>query len=146
MSLTGVLDERSSAGFDYGQQMIRVKALAVVVRARDGALLACQGSDGSPGGYARPIGGSVALGEYAEAAVRREVAEELGTDLVPQGLLAVVENLFVLRGERVHEIDFLFRGSLQDQALYEQEHVNVLDIPGVQAVWWSPRTPLTARA
>jgi ADP-ribose pyrophosphatase YjhB (NUDIX family) len=87
------------------------------------------------------------LGERAEDAVHREVIEEIGTGFVIDRLLGVVENLFVLDGQPGHEIDFLFHGSLTDDASYERDHVDVLDVPGLRAVWWSLRhASLASRA
>ena len=75
--------------------MIRVKALAVIVRPADGALLVCEGADGSVAGYARTPGGSVEFGELAGEAVHREILEELGAELWSASLVAVLENRFV---------------------------------------------------
>lgn len=117
-----------------------VKALAVVVRPRDGALLVREGQDGTGQGYARPIGGSVEPEELAEAAIRREVREELGCELIVEGLLAVVVNQFVLDGQERQELDVAFSGRLEHSALYGRERLPVLDVPGLEAVWWTPQT------
>jgi ADP-ribose pyrophosphatase YjhB (NUDIX family) len=120
--------------------MIRIKALAVIVRPADGALLVCEGDDEPGVSYARPVGGSVEFGELAQDAVRREIQEELGCDLASVSLAAVLENRFILNGVAGHEIDFVFRGELADVSLYDRESIAILDVPGLRAVWWSPTT------
>lgn len=122
--------------------MIRVKALVVITRPADGALLVSEGgdADGAVDDYARPLGGSVEFGELAREAACREIQEELGCGLTSVALLAVLENRFVLDGEPGHEIDFVFRGELTDASLYRRESIPILDHPSVHALWWSPAT------
>ncbi len=55
------------------------------------------------------IGGGIEFGETAEAALRREFAEELGVTLGSVELLEVVENIFEFEGGRPgHEIVHVF--------------------------------------
>jgi ADP-ribose pyrophosphatase YjhB (NUDIX family) len=61
--------------------MIKVKALALIVRPADGALLVSEGEDGSSDGFARLLGGHVEFGELAVDALRREFREELDCDV-----------------------------------------------------------------
>lgn len=119
--------------------MIRVKALVVIARPGDGALLVFEGDD-DHGGYARPLGGSVEFGELAADAAAREIEEELGCGLTSVGLLGVLENRFVLAGREGHEIDFVFRAEPTDPTLYRRDSIPILDCPDVHAVWWSPTT------
>ncbi|WP_348754039.1 NUDIX domain-containing protein [uncultured Aquincola sp.] len=58
-------------------------------------------------------GGRVEMGETAEAAVRREMREELGTDVDVGRLLAVVENLYTYRDRPHHGIEMYFAVSLR---------------------------------
>jgi len=51
--------------------VITVKALALVLRGTDGAVLVSEGENSSGGRYARPLGGSVEFGESAAEAVQR---------------------------------------------------------------------------
>jgi ADP-ribose pyrophosphatase YjhB (NUDIX family) len=57
-------------------------------------------------------GGRVDAGETAEAAVRREMREELGVEVVVEGLVAVVENFYAYRGERQHGVELHFAARL----------------------------------
>ncbi len=61
---------------------IRVIAIAVIARPTDGALLVYDGYDSVKRElYHRPLGGGIEFGETAEAAVRRELHEEIGVEL-----------------------------------------------------------------
>jgi len=120
--------------------VIEVKALALVIRGTDGAVLVSEGENSSGGRYARPLGGSVEFGESAAEAVQREMTEELGCRLLDPLLLTVVENRFVLDEAPGHEIVFVFGGRLADESLYQQDEIPVLDVPGLLALWWRPET------
>ena len=58
-----------------------LKAMAVVRRPRDGALLVSEHVDSRDPPFQRPLGGHVEFGEYALDTVRREFAEEIGQEL-----------------------------------------------------------------
>ncbi len=47
-----------------------------------------------------PPGGGIEFGESSEEALRREINEELGTDIENPRLLGVLENIFTYDGER----------------------------------------------
>ena len=115
-----------------------MKALALVLRDTDGAVLVSEGENSSGGRYARPLGGSVEFGESAAAAVQREMVEEVGCRLLDPLLLTVVENRFLLDERPGHEIVFVFSGRLADESLYLQDRIPVLDVPGLTASWWHP--------
>jgi ADP-ribose pyrophosphatase YjhB (NUDIX family) len=53
-------------------------------------------------------GGRVQLGESAEAALRRELQEELQVEAVISGVPFVAENLFQNKDEAFHELSFYF--------------------------------------
>ncbi len=82
----------SEGAFNY-----RVAAIIV----NDGKLLVLQ-DEGIPHDYLP--GGRVHLGEPAEAALVREVREELDIDLPPHRLVFMAESFFTLMGTRYHEM------------------------------------------
>lgn len=55
-----------------------VKAMAIIQRPRDGALLVSEDVDPSGALFHRPLGGHVEFGEYAVDTVQREFLEEIG--------------------------------------------------------------------
>jgi len=81
-------------------------------------------------GFRRPLGGAVEYGESSEAAIRREIREELGCDIVHPKLLGVLENLFVYEGEPGHEIVFVYDAVLADRELYERAEFGFTEVPG----------------
>jgi len=61
-------------------------------------------------------GGRVEFGESAEAALVRELREELGLAVQVQRLLWVVENFFSYQAEQYHELSFYFAVTLPAHA------------------------------
>jgi ADP-ribose pyrophosphatase YjhB (NUDIX family) len=104
-----------------------VKAMAVIRRHHDGALLVSEyaGPDAAP--FHRPLGGHVEFGEYARETVHREFQEEIGQRLKGVRLLGVVENIFQWQGSSQHEIVFLFTAAFADPAAYEIGEQRILD-------------------
>ena len=56
-----------------------VKAMAVIRRPRDGALLVSEHTDPALEPFHRPLGGHLEFGEYAAATVRREFSRRSGS-------------------------------------------------------------------
>ena len=104
-----------------------VKAMAVIRRPRDGALLVSENADPARAPFHRPLGGHVEFGEYADHTVRRELLEEIGQSLSGVRLLGVLENIFDWEGSRAHEIVFVFAASFQDDSAYEIAEQRILD-------------------
>jgi ADP-ribose pyrophosphatase YjhB (NUDIX family) len=94
--------------------------------------------------FYRPLGGGIEFGETAEAAVRRELREELAVELLDVRRLAVLENIFHGFGRDGHEIAFIFGCRLADQALYDRDLIGeVLDDAGT-TVMWRPMSSFSA--
>lgn len=96
----------------YADELVpleRIRAIAVGLLVHDGHLLAEEyPANDRHDGFLRAPGGGVQFGEPAEAAVRREFAEELGVRIDSTRLLAVTENIFDAQGKRGHEIAHVF--------------------------------------
>lgn len=119
--------------------MPAIRPIALAVPRRGDDLLVFESHDPSKGQtFYRPLGGGIEFGETAEAAVRRELHEELGVDLLAVHRLGVLENIFHAFGGDGHEIAFVFGCQLADQALYERDHIGeILDGPGTPVMWRS---------
>jgi ADP-ribose pyrophosphatase YjhB (NUDIX family) len=114
-----------------------VKAMAVIIRPRDGALLVSEHT--RPASFHRPLGGHVEFGEYALATIHREFQEEIGQRLTEVRLLGVLENIFGWQGETHHEIVFIYRAAFADPAAYEITEQPILDdADGRTRVIWRP--------
>jgi 8-oxo-dGTP pyrophosphatase MutT (NUDIX family) len=119
---------------------IRVIAIAVISRPTDGALLVYDGYDTVKRElYHRPLGGGIEFGETAEAAVRRELHEEIGVQLDAVALLGFLENLFTCDGRPGHQIVAVFSARLVDASLYACNEIAFVDngVPGT-ARWLTP--------
>ncbi len=119
---------------------IKVKALAVAMDAAGTHHAVLRGDDPSktPPSFHRPLGGGVELGERSEAAVTREIAEELGTTLVEQRLLGVLENIFVYAGEPGHEVAFVYAGRLAEPDAVPEGGREFVDNGEANWVEWRP--------
>lgn len=87
--------------FESNGQRFHLRAAALL---RDGDAVLLHRVDGDA--FWCPPGGRVDIGETAEAAVRREMREELATEVVVDRLAAVVENFFAWRGQGQHGVEF----------------------------------------
>jgi ADP-ribose pyrophosphatase YjhB (NUDIX family) len=117
-----------------------VKAMALIRRPRDGALLVSENTDPAGAVFHRPLGGHVEYGERAADTVLREFQEEIGQRLVQPRLLGVLENIFDWGGVTQHEIDFIFSAAFADPAAYEIAEQPIRDEPDgqVRVIWRPP--------
>jgi len=112
-----------------------IKAMAVIRRPRDGALLVSEHVDSRDPPFQRPLGGHVEFGEYAIDTVRREFGEEIGEELADVRLLGVLENIFGWRGGTEHEVVFIFTAAFAAASAYEIEEQRILDNPDRRVLW-----------
>jgi 8-oxo-dGTP pyrophosphatase MutT (NUDIX family) len=87
--------------------------------------------------FYRPLGGGIEFGEHSEAAVVREIREELGAEIEGVTLLGTLENLFTYQGRHQHEIVQVYQGDLGDQSIYESAELTGREDDGstFRAVW-----------
>ena len=109
-----------------------IKAMAVIRRPRDGALLVSESPDPL---FQRPLGGHVEFGEYALETVRREFREELDRELTDVRLLGVLENIFDWQGGTEHEVVFIFTAAFAAADAYEVEEQLILDNADRRVLW-----------
>jgi ADP-ribose pyrophosphatase YjhB (NUDIX family) len=109
-----------------------LKAMAVIRRPRDGALLVSESPDPL---FQRPLGGHVEFGEYALETVHREFREELDRELADVRLLGVLENIFGWQGQTQHEVVFIFSAAFAAADAYEVEEQLILDNADRRVLW-----------
>ncbi len=119
---------------------IRVKAYAVVVDPVGSHHAVWRGDDPSktPSAFHRPLGGGVELGERSDAAVVREIAEELHATLIETRLLGVLESIFVYDGTPGHEVAFVYVGQLAEPDVVPKDGREYVDNGEVNWVEWRP--------
>jgi ADP-ribose pyrophosphatase YjhB (NUDIX family) len=116
-----------------------VKALALIQRPCDGALLVSEHVSPAGEAFHRPLGGHVEYGERALDTVHREIREEIGQALTRVRLAGVVENIFAWDGAARHEIVFVYTAAFADQAAYEIAEQAILDEHDpVRVIWRRP--------
>jgi ADP-ribose pyrophosphatase YjhB (NUDIX family) len=113
-----------------------VKAMVVIRRPHDGALLVSEEANPSGELFHRPLGGHVEFGEYALDTVHREFQEEIGQALTGVRLAGVLENIFQWGGATQHEIVFIFTAAFADEAAYEIPEQAIADDRGRARVIW----------
>lgn len=117
----------------------RVRAKAICVVRRGAEVLVGEAHDAAKGEtFYGPPGGGVEFGEYAEAALRREMREELGAELLDVRLLGTLENVFVYDGRPGHEIAFVFEARLADESLYRGTTIEGTEGGRAFVVEWRP--------
>ena len=105
---------------------IRVKVMCVITGGD--RVLAGYGRDNVKGeDFYRVLGGSLDFGETSEEGVRREIREELNSDIEDLKFLDVLENTFTYKGKPGHEIIFLFQGALANKDIYTQSKIHIVE-------------------
>lgn len=122
---------------------IRVLVLALVRHPRTGAHLMTEFVDPGRDGMVihRPPGGGIEFGETAQEALRREMREELATEVEVGPRVAVLENLFTFNGVPGHEWVVVHEARLLDDRLLGRGPFRVLDAPTDVVVWRPPGGP-----
>jgi len=122
------------------KRRIRPLVLVIIQRSSDGGYLLMEGYDCvKDEHFLRPLGGGIEFGETGEVAIRREMMEEIGAELVGLRFVKIFENIFVLDGKPGHEIILMYHADLADESQYEVERFDFTDGKNnedrVTAVW-----------
>jgi len=127
---------------------IRVKAMCLLVH--DNRVLVAdantqKGKEGGrkvvPGNFYRVPGGSINFDETAEDGVRREIREELQSEIENLERIDVV----TYAGEKGHEIVFLFKGQLAKKELCEKDSIHIDEDEYEFDARWIPIDELLSR-
>ncbi|MBI4836773.1 MAG: NUDIX domain-containing protein [Candidatus Abawacabacteria bacterium] len=108
------------------EERIKVKALCLFHK--DGKILASRGINKITNQvFYRLLGGSLNFFETGEAGIRREIKEELHSEIDNLHFIDVVENIFTHEDWRGHELIFLYSGDLVRQELYAQQMIHIVE-------------------
>lgn len=116
--------------------MEKIRPNALLIINKNGKLLAQKGYDEFTNqSFCRLLGGGIEFGEYSLIAMKREIKEELGANILNEKMLLVIENIFEFNNKKGHEITFLYSGDLAEENLYNQEKIKILDEQDTYAEW-----------
>jgi len=121
-----------------------IRSVALCVFRRGDSVLVFEAWDAvKQHGFRRFPGGGIEFGESAETAIRREMREELGTELVDVRRLGILENLFTYEGQPGHEVVFVFEAAFEDPLRYDSlDEFRLADDGGWVDCSWVPITEL----
>ena len=121
-----------------------IRVISIGLFRRDEAILVFDSFDAVKGlPIYRPLGGGVLPGETSEAALRREIREELSQEVDALRLLGILESIFEYDGQAGHEIVFVYDAQFADASLYARDTLNAYEEENgelFQATW----RPLTS--
>lgn len=118
-----------------GNKNFRAVALAVIKKQNKLLVFKAQDSVKQHDFY-RPLGGGVEFGETSAEALKREIKEELNTEIKNLKLIKVLENIFTYEGEMGHEIVFLYQADFKDQKMYDKESMPIIDSKEDRVASW----------
>ena len=120
--------------------MNHIRPIALCVFMNNNRILVFEGYDSVKNEtYYRPLGGGIEFGESGEIAVRREIVEELHSEIEELKHLGYLENIFTHNGNTGHEIVMIYDGALTKAELYDQAEIEVIEANGerIRVVWKS---------
>ena len=103
----------------------RIRPIAICLFRNGNRILVSEGFDTVKQSYFyRPLGGEIEYGESSNAALLREIQEELDVEVENIQLVGVIENIFTYEGKQGHEIVFVFDAEFSDKSLYELDEID----------------------
>lgn len=85
--------------------------------------------------FHRLLGGGIEFGEKSDAALKREMIEELGAGIKNLEYLGMIENIFEWEGNPGHEILIIYDAEFEDENFYKIEFPKVLDRDNAKVYW-----------
>ncbi|MCL4388872.1 MAG: NUDIX domain-containing protein [Candidatus Marsarchaeota archaeon] len=69
----------------------------------------------------RPLGGHVEMYERSDQTIKREIREEIKSGISNLRYLGAMENIFVSKGKREHEVCFIYSGEITNRKLFGKD-------------------------
>jgi ADP-ribose pyrophosphatase YjhB (NUDIX family) len=85
-----------------------------------------------------PLAGGIEFGETGEAAIRRELMEEIGAAASAVRYLGTIEDIFDWNGQKRHELHLVYEVEPADARLLELDEVDVDDEGEKYVARWRP--------
>lgn len=118
---------------------MKIRVVALCVFLNDEKILVEEKTDRVTGEtYYKPLGGGVEFGEHSLDALKREIKEELGTDITLPQYLGTLETVFVLHGEKKHRVSFVYDARFVDPSFYKRTEVQINDDGKNSFAVWKP--------
>jgi ADP-ribose pyrophosphatase YjhB (NUDIX family) len=116
-----------------------IELKAMILIRNDNKILASKGFDKEKQEiFYRLLGGHIEFQESAETAIRREIMEEINSEINKLKLISIIENIFTYQGNPGHEIDYLYKGRLSNTSLYVQNPIPLQEEGEFQTADWIP--------
>src|SRR5687768_5357328 len=75
--------------------------------------------------FYRPVGGGIEFGEHSVDALKREIKEELKTDITLPEYLGTLENIFTWREKQAHQIVMVYNARFIEPGFYKKTVIDV---------------------
>jgi ADP-ribose pyrophosphatase YjhB (NUDIX family) len=126
----------------------QIRVLALALFRQEDRILVLEGYDPVKGEtFYRLPGGGVEFGEYGQAAIAREMREELGAEIECVRYLTTLENVFVYAGQKGHEVALLYEAAFVDRSFYARPEFLGRESDGsIFKMLWKPLATLAADA
>ena len=116
------------------KQTISVKVMCLIQH--ENKLLVNKGYDSVKDEvFYRLVGGKVEFAEKMEETIKREIKEELDCGVKDIDYITAKEEIFTYEGETGHEVNFLFKVSLDNKEIFKKEVIPNPDSEDFPAVW-----------
>lgn len=127
-------DENPDITVDIGNYRLNYRVGALIEH--EGKILLHKADDNDY--YAIP-GGRVKAGENSDEALKREVKEEMGVNLLIDNYFGMIENFFNTQEKNYHELMALYHCHFEENcSLYEKEEIRDIEEHKNLSFFWIP--------
>ena len=90
----------------------------------------------------RPLGGHVEMYERSDQTIKREIREEIKSGISNLRYLGAMENIFVSKGKREHEVCFIYSGEITNRKLFGKDIIYRSEDGRDEEAMWIPAAKL----